>query len=265
MAAPILTAERLREVFSYNPEDGVFTRLIKTPRRAKIGALAPRITADGYIAIGLDGKQYLAHRLAWLYMTGDFPQKRVRHADGNPINNAWKNLSIESTSDKHLSLTHDFLLSILDYDERSGIFTWKVSRNNRHKKGSQAGKSKSGRYIRISIRKRNYSAHRLAWFYVHESWPVNCIDHINGDRTDNRISNLRDVTIEVNSQNQRRPMPTNRTSGLIGVHWAKSSKRWRAQISIKGKPKYLGLFKDKNDAHQAYLNAKREYHAGCTI
>ncbi len=156
-------------------------------------------------------------------------------------------------------LTHAELLSALAYQPDSGVFTWK-------KTGAIAGGPNFDGYIKIKVHQRWYLAHRLAWFYVHGIWPTQLIDHINGDRVDNRIANLRDVSNSVNRQNAKVANADSKT-GVLGVtlRKSKSKPRYQAQIAVNGKNKYLGIFDTEGEAHQAYLMAKREVHIGCTI
>jgi hypothetical protein len=104
--------------------------------------------------------------------------------------------------------------------------------------------------------------HRAAWLYVHGKWPNGQIDHINGDRSDNRISNLRDVSHSVNQQNVHRPRRDN-ASGFLGV--TRQKNLWTSQVTVSGKTLHLGLFKTPEEAASAYLEAKRKHHTGCTI
>lgn len=87
-----LTQSRLHELVAYNPETGVFTRKVTTSPRAIAGMVAGRHRADGYSKICVDGKEYYAHRLAWLYVHGVWPQADVDHIDGDPSNNRIDNL-----------------------------------------------------------------------------------------------------------------------------------------------------------------------------
>lgn len=87
-----LTAERLRQVVSYNQRTGVFTRLISTAPRVRVGDIAGSLVTRGYLAFAVDGKLYRAHRLAWLYMTGEWPPARLDHRNTDPADNRWKNL-----------------------------------------------------------------------------------------------------------------------------------------------------------------------------
>jgi hypothetical protein len=88
----MLTAERLREVLSYNPETGAFTWLVSTSNRIRVGDVAGSVRPDGYRKICVDGRQYLAHRLAYLYVTGEWPAEYLDHINGNPGDDRWANL-----------------------------------------------------------------------------------------------------------------------------------------------------------------------------
>lgn len=160
-------------------------------------------------------------------------------------------------------LTAERLREVLAYDPETGIFRWKVSRPNGVKPGNIAGTSHKDGYRYIKVLGSNWKAHRLAWLYVYGEWPKDVIDHINGESSDNRIANLRDVDRVVNAQNQRRAHKSNKSTGLIGA--AKNWGQFRAGIRIGGKMKHLGNFKTPEEAHQAYLTAKRELHQGCAI
>lgn len=109
-----------------------------------------------------------------------------------------------------------------------------------------------------------YLEHRLAWLYVTGTWPSDQIDHVNGIRDDNRIFNLREATGPENNGNQRQARSDNKT-GLLGVYWDKQHKKFSAKIMFSGKHKYLGYFPTAEEAHAAYIKAKRELHSHCTI
>jgi hypothetical protein len=151
------------------------------------------------------------------------------------------------------AVTHDRLCEVIAYDPETGIFTWRGKPRLRRKLiGAPAGnRSAASRYIDIEIDQRRYQAHRLAWFYVHEEWPTGLIDHINGDKADNRIANLRIATKSLNAANAKRPA-TN-TSGHKGVYLRPNG--WRACIKINGRQRFLGHFKRKDDAIAAYTAA----------
>jgi hypothetical protein len=139
-----------------------------------------------------------------------------------------------------------------------------VNRQGGTKAGDVAGYLAQDGYLIISIRQRGYQAHRLAWLYMHGEWPQKYIDHINCDKLDNRIANLRDVTARVNSENRKRAPCNNKYTGLMGVSYG-SKNSWKATIVVRGKARHLGNFPSPEMAHEAYVAAKREHHEGCTL
>ena len=164
-------------------------------------------------------------------------------------------------------IDQDFLKEHFSYDPETGLFTViKLTlRNRRSKVGNNAGFLKADGYLSISIFSVLYKAHRLAWLYMYGSLPNDHIDHINGDRTDNRANNLRCVSQAGNNQNLHKAKKSNKTSGLLGVSFERFTMKYRAQIVAQGKTKSLGRFDTKEAAHEAYLKAKRELHLTCTI
>jgi hypothetical protein len=164
-----------------------------------------------------------------------------------------------------LTLTHERLVEVLHYDRHTGSFTWSQDGRGRFKRaGAAAGRINPtwGRRC-IGIDGREYLAARLAWLYVHGRWPEHEIDHINGDRLDDRIENLRDVTRTVNQQNIRRARAGTR-SGVLGV-FQNTSGIISSAVQVAGRSHYLGSFETAEQAHAAYVSAKRELHEGCTL
>lgn len=150
------------------------------------------------------------------------------------------------------------LKEVLNYDETTGIFTWKVRSSRQIRIGDVAGSvSKKDGYTRIFIKRKSYLAHRLA-FVMHFGFEPECeIDHINHNRSDNRLLNLRKASKTENMRNIS--LQSNNTSGFMGVYWNKASKKWAAQIKVNGKNKRIGLFADKNEAIQARAKANETY------
>lgn len=148
------------------------------------------------------------------------------------------------------------LKEVLNYDPKTGIFRWKIHRMYNARAGDIAGSMHNGGYRSIGIDNKMYLVHRLAWLYVHGHFPKE-IDHINHDKRDNRIDNLRNVTHLENGRNMS--ITKNNTSGIPGVYWCKKSKKWKAHIQFDGEYKYLGLFDDINLAKQVREKAKKKY------
>lgn len=164
---------------------------------------------------------------------------------------------------KRNSLTHRRLVELLDYDAKSGLFLWKIDGKNGIKAGEKAGTIAHHNYVKITIGQKRYYAHRLAWFYVRKRWPKLAIDHMNGLGGDNRYANLREAGQDMNMQNLRVARADNRC-GVLGVT-KRPSGRYAAQIVFGGQYRYLGLFETPEGAGDAYLEAKRELHPGCTL
>jgi hypothetical protein len=151
-------------------------------------------------------------------------------------------------------LTHAHLLEILNYDPEIGVFQWK-KKLQRHEVGEIAGKKTHG-YISICINGEPYPAHRLAWLYVHGEWPGNLLDHINRQRSDNRIANLRLASPQLNNMNSS--IQSNNTSGYKGVSWDKRMMEWAAYITLGRKKFHLGYFSNSQSAARAYDKAATE-------
>lgn len=160
--------------------------------------------------------------------------------------------------------TIERLHELLTYDPETGLFRWRVSVGQRARPGSLAGTKNRKSYCGIKIDRRIYPAHRIAWAFCFGVWPTGEIDHINGDRNDNRIANLRDVPKAVNVQNQRFASSNNK-SRFLGVSKVANHKAWYARIHANGRSIYLGSFNTPEQAHECYLEAKRNLHRGCTL
>lgn len=148
-------------------------------------------------------------------------------------------------------ITQKILKDYLHYNEENGVFTrTKSIKGKGGSLGRHPGYMRQDGYIRIMIMRKLYYAHRLAWLYVYGVFPDKEIDHINGIKNDNRLSNLRMASKSQNQYN-RGKAKTN-TSGFKGVIWAKKRAIWIAQIKINGKSKYIGSFNSPEEAHTAY-------------
>lgn len=161
------------------------------------------------------------------------------------------------------SMSISRLRELLHYDAATGVITRLVApKRSLIKVGDIAGSPDSDGYLQISVEGKRFKAHRIAWALMTGAWPENLVDHKNGVKGDNRWNNLRDVTNAVNSQNQIRANAKN-THGFMGA--SPNRNCWVAGIKVDGKSRCIGTYKTPELAHEAYIKAKRELHAGCTI
>lgn len=155
-----------------------------------------------------------------------------------------------------MKIAHSRLLQVIHYDPITGLFAWK-NRTKGIKPGARPGNMMKKGYIRIFIDGRSYQANVLAWFYTTGKWPTGDVDHRNGERADNRMENLRDVSRMINLQNSTVPKATS-TIGLRGVQ--RNHSRFMARIQSAGRSQYIGTYDTPEQAHAAYLEAKKAVH-----
>lgn len=139
---------------------------------------------------------------------------------------------------------------LLEYKWGTGTLRWRSD-------GREVTGFSTEGYRRVKIDGKQYQAHRIAWLLHYGDWPSDMIDHFNGDKSDNRIENLRVVNASENGRNRRRG--TNSRSGVIGVGWAPRHKAWRAYIKTPTVNVHLGYFKSFDDAITARKAAERAH------
>lgn len=149
-------------------------------------------------------------------------------------------------------LSQESLKAHLIFCPLSGAFF----KRNTNKKVN--GYTRPDGYLMVNVKGKQYRAHRLAWLYIKGNWPKNAIDHINGNKLDNRIYNLREATYSQNHMNKK-PDKKNK-SGFKGVCYVKQREKWNANIYFNGKKKNLGYYNNIEDAVKAYNEAAKKYH-----
>lgn len=154
------------------------------------------------------------------------------------------------------NLTQEELKRCLHYNPNTGIFRRKLSYNPKIRVGEIAGGESEG-YIRIRVRGKKFMAHRLAWLYVYGYFPENQIDHIDRNRSNNKIDNLRHVSQSCNLKNIS--LKSNNTSGVTGVYWSSLEKRYKAGVKFNQKYIHLGTFENFNDAVKARWDGEIKY------
>lgn len=150
------------------------------------------------------------------------------------------------------------------YDPATGRMVWKMKPSRCVNAGDETGVASGGGhgYGRVKLFGKQHQAHRVAWLITYDVWPSEDLDHINGIRSDNRIANLREASRAMNAENRHGPQRFSK-SGILGV--SVQDGKYKARIVINRQYVYLGFFDTAEEASAAYLAAKREHHAGCTI
>lgn len=164
---------------------------------------------------------------------------------------------------KELRVPVERLRELLKYDPETGVLRWRVG-YGKAVAGSEAGYLQSARYMTLGIDGEKFRAHRVAWALVYGEWPEHTIDHLDGDRCNNKLANLRCVPQAVNMQNIRKPTSRN-TSGYLGVYWSDRRGGWMASVTTGGKQRRWGPYKTRERAYATYVARKRQYHEGCTL
>ncbi len=174
-------------------------------------------------------------------------------------------------------LTYAEISKLLKYEPETGKFYWlprpvemfsggafrggaeaKAKTWNIRYAGKEAFTSLHNRgYIQAGLLGRGYLAHRVAWLLATGSWPTDQIDHINGNRADNRIINLREVSNLENAKNMT--LSKRNKSGVCGVFWLNHINKWWASIRVDGVRKNLGYFADFHDACEARKQAEQKH------
>ena len=158
-------------------------------------------------------------------------------------------------------ITQEELQALLHYDADTGVFTWKQTKGPRAVKGDVAGTDFKG-YVRIKINSEKYLAHRLAWLYVYGDFPEGMLDHINQNKSDNRICNLRKASRSENLFNKGKTKAN--TSGVKNVSWCKRHKVYLARLSVNNRKIYLGRFKTISEAEAVLTANRQKYHGEFT-
>jgi hypothetical protein len=160
---------------------------------------------------------------------------------------------------KEALLTQEMLRQSHYYNPGTGLFYKRMASG----KLKLTGTLHHTGYLQCKINCQNYSAHRLAWLYMAGTWPEEHVDHIDGNKDNNKWNNLRVATNSDNLENQKRARVDNLSTGLLGAY--PHGSRFKARITVKGKRLCLGTFNSPEEAHQAYIESKRDLHSFNTL
>lgn len=159
--------------------------------------------------------------------------------------------------DPDLLITLTRAREVLIYDDQTGEMRWRTDQGKRAA-GQPVGSQSSSGHLQTWIDGNLYQVHRLAWLLHYGEWPVLFLDHVDGDRANNKIANLRQAN---GSQNCANRAPARKMHGsLKGASYCKMSKRWKSSITKDGRARYLGCFKTEREAHDAYCSAAKQLH-----
>lgn len=261
------TLERLKELFHYDPETGVFVRRDQ-PRtwtgddrkHGKVGA--GRISTLGYVMISVDAINYNAGLLAWLYVNGSWPIGRIKYLNGSKTDNRISNIFVQDKSMdeiKRRPMTQERLKEFLHYEPATGWFTWRVSSAIANI-GDRAGGHHGFGYRQMGLDYKKFLEHQLVFLYMIGEWPDGEVDHINGDKSDNRWDNLRDVTKSQNGHNK--PVSRSSKTGFPGVY--RHGVSYRSRIHVEKETIDLGCHRTIAEARVARLLSEIEHFDRCT-
>lgn len=152
-------------------------------------------------------------------------------------------------------MNFDIFSEYLRYD--NGILYWKKSTSNRVKVGDIAGSEQVGGYIGVRILGKRYPAHTIVYALHYNEMPE-IVDHIDGNRKNNRIENLRGCSKAQNNKNTG--FRRHNTSGLKNVFWVKELNKWRVKVTVDNKQKYFGVYEDRELAELVAIEARNKHH-----
>ena len=284
-----LSIEYINECVSYNEETGELSwidrplhhftneKMQKMFNKKYSGNIISGISGNGFIAFKANDIKNYAHRIIWKLKTGEYPSLPIEHIDGNKLNNRWDNLREVAISNKPTTKTElsdlslEYLKECIDYNPETGIAVWKerplhhfkntsnMISTNSQTAGKEINTLNSHGYYRFTIDYSTYLLHRVIWKLMTGNDSDKFIDHIDGDKTNNKWDNLREATPRQNVQNIGKK--SHNTTGFKGVQKGPKDGTWIAVIrNNDGKGINLGTFPTPEDAHKAYCEAAVAYH-----
>ena len=251
-----MTQELLKTLINYDPVTGIITRIQPTTTQQSVGDVIATSNISFYT------KNYSTTRIIYLYMMGEYPSKDVILLDPTRTQTfAWDNLFLIGSYDT-IPLTCDILRKFVNYDPITGLLTWRLRATRAAQIGNTIGTVvgilPDKGYIVITLFGVTYQAHRLAWLHYYGQFPDKQLDHIDHDRTNNSITNLRETSLHTNMKNKS--LYTTNTTGYSGV--TPHGDSWLARIGVNGTKVLLGTFRTFDEAVAARKAAEKllDYH-----
>lgn len=255
----------LRATLAYDPAAGTFTRY-RASARAKAGSNA--VMSQGnrpghpYLCVFIGGRVISAARAAIAWMTGAWHVGQLQFLDGDGTNLRWSNIAFNTKPYGSRCLDFDTAAAAFRLDAETGYLYRTAARKGVHAPNVPVGSPDQRGYLHVAFRGSRYKVHRIAWLLTHRAWPIGELDHIDGNPANNRPSNLREASRQLNAENRRKATHSS-MSGVLGA--SPHGRGFMAQIVSQRTHYYLGTFDTAEEAHQAYVDAKRKLHAGCTL
>lgn len=244
MELKVISRHTILNKLNYDKETGKITWKFTLGRCIKDKIAGWLIQNRRYIRI--DGEDYPATNIIWMYCYGKWPKQKILFKDGNPLNLKLSNLRDSGVKEKP---NQERLKQLLKYIPDTGKFIWLKGRN----KGKIAGVETRWGYVIIGVDGGRYQASNLAWVYMEGYWPEHDIDHINRNRLDNRWNNLRHASRQCNIRN--RGINRNNKTGITGISRHKKNGRWYVDISNK----HAGSYDNFDDAVMARWKAEKAH------
>lgn len=266
-----ITQAMLKERFDLAPDGNGFTYRKTLAKTAPAGGIVGTPSTRGGRQTRISGVFYQVSHLMWLWHYGELPSKHlpILHKDHDKANLRIENLvqgrlaEVKPRVRKvHPEMTAELVRVLFNCDYSKGTLTWKRDHGRNAKAGSEAGyvsQHSRGGYKLVETGGKAHPVHRLVWLHFYGEWPAVELDHINRNKLDNSIANLRSVTRLEQMQNL--PTYKSNTSGLVGAYPRKNGK-FQASVQYDGRNHYIGRFDTKEEAHAAYVAKKAALQAG---
>jgi len=239
-----ITVEEVQRLFDYRPDGNLIWRY-PLAQATKKGDVAGCVDSKrGLRCVHIRGKKYSVAKLVWMWHKERLPENNLLHKNSILSDNRIENLYEWGTS-KPREITYDLIRELFDY-HKDGHLVWKVPISRSTKKGDRVTYQNTMGYVVVFIENKPYYAHRIIWLWHHGYVPENNLDHINRNKSDNRIENLREVSQQCNMRNSK--TNTRNKTGVKGISYDDSREKYVAQIRAFGKNCNLGRHSDFNEA-----------------
>lgn len=252
-----LTQNEVQRLFDYREDGELIWRFHRFKKM--IGKVAGKLESRYYKGnnypakrIQVNGRRYSHAKLVWLYHNGNLPNHNLLRKNGNRFDCRIENL-YEWGEEEKKEISYELVRELFDY--KNGLLIWKKRIARSVDIGSEVNYQNTYGYVIVFIYNKAYYAHRIIWLWHHGYIPENDIDHVNRDKSDNRIENLREVSHQCNMRNLK--VRKNNSTCVRGITWDKDRKKYKVQINNGKRNQFVGRFNDLNEAVLCRLAAEQ--------